>query len=284
MYGTKITFLMTAIYVITVIFWVAFIFNSGYTPTYEGSTYELLLKPFLIGMTALPILGGMFGLYRAYEWGGLRSAIGRSVSSLSLGVIFWGLGMVIWNYYLFAGIEEIPYPSLADAAFILSWPLWALGVTYLSRATGVKFALRSVKGKIQLLIIPIIAMAASYYMLIEVARGGVIELDFSSLSKLFFDLFYPIGTAVILAMALTFFTLSLDFLGGIYKTPIVILIIAFLVNFLSDFTFSLTTTNGTYFNGHFVDFLFLTAMYLLATSLSMMSPSASSQESYTIKS
>src|SRR3990167_535047 len=205
MYGTKITFLMTAIYVITVIFWVAFIFNSGYTPTYEGSTYELLLKPFLIGMTALPILGGVFGLYRASEWGGLKSAIGRSVSSLSLGVIFWGLGMVIWNYYLFAGIEDVPYPSLADASFILSWPLWALGVIFLSRATGVKFALRSIRGKISLFVIPLIALLASYYMLIEVARGGVMGLDPSSASKLFFDLFYPIGTSVILAIALTFF-------------------------------------------------------------------------------
>jgi len=284
MHKTRTTFLITAVYIVTVIFWLAFVGISGYTPTYEGNIYNFLLKPFLIGMTALPILGGVFGFYRASEWGGLRSAVGRSVCSLSLGVICWGLGMVIWNYYLFAGIEEIPYPSLADAAFILSWPLWALGVVYLSKATGVKFALRSMRGKISFFVVPLIAIAASYYMLIGVARGGVIELDTSSTLKLFFDLFYPIGTAVILAMALTFFALSLDFLGGIYKRPIVILIIAFLVNYLSDFTFSLTTTNGTYFNGHFVDFFFLTAMYLLAVSLSMMSPSASGQESYVIKS
>jgi len=261
MYKTRITFLVTTIYVLTAICWLVF-----------------WLKPFLIGMTVLPILGGVFGLYRASEWGGLKSAVGRSLTFLSLGMIFWGGGMVIWNYYFFLGIEEVPYPSWADASFILSWPLWALGVISLSRATGVKFALRRVKGKLQIFLIPLTALAASYYMLIVVARGGVLDLAGSSGIKIFFDLFYPIGTAVILAMALTFFSLSREFLGGRYKAPIVVLIVGFMVNYLSDFTFSLTTTNETYFNGHFVDPLFTTAMFLLSLSLSMMKPPISEEK------
>jgi hypothetical protein len=278
MYKTKITFAVTFLYLLTVVFWISFISATGYEAMYEGAIYNFLLKPFLIGMTALPILGGLFGLYRASEWGGLRSAVGKSMTLLSLGSIFWGLGMVLWNYYLFAGIEEIPYPSWADAAFILSWPMWALGVVFLSKATGVKFALRAAKGKVQLVLVPLIAIAASYYLLVVVARGGVWELDASNGFKLFFDLFYPIGTAIILAMALTFFSLSKDFLGGRYKAPITILIVAFIVNYLADFTFSYTTTYETYFNGHFVDFLFTTAMYLLVLSLSLMSPNISNEE------
>ena len=268
---------ITFIYLITTALWVLLTINTGHSAHPAGLYFQIILF-------AVPFLGAIFGLRNAKLWGGFKSAVGKAVIFLSLGTLTWSMGMLAWNYFIFIAKVEVPYPSLADVAFILSWPLWALGVVYLSKATGVKFALRSIRGKISLFVVPLIAIAASYYMLIGVARGGVIELDTSSTLKLFFDLFYPIGTAVILAMALTFFALSLDFLGGIYKRPIVILIIAFLVNYLSDFTFSLTTTNGTYFNGHFVDFFFLTAMYLLATSLSMMSPSASGQESYVIKS
>ena len=259
------TTLITSVYLTSTLFWVVLTVYTGHSAHTAGLYLQIILF-------AVPFLGAVWGLRNGIHWGGFKSAVGRAVIFLSLGTLTWSLGMLAWNYYIFISKVEVPYPSLADAFFILSWPLWALGVIYLSKATGVKFALRSLRGKVSLFVIPLIAIVASYYMLIMVARGGVIELDTSSVLKVFFDLFYPIGTAIILAMSLTFFALSLEYLGGIYRKPIVILIIAFLVNYLSDFTFSLTTTKETYFNGHFVDFLFLTAMYLLATSLSMMSP------------
>jgi len=260
------------------LFWVYITVLTGHSDHPYGLYLQILL--FLI-----PFVGSIVGLINARRWGGFKSAVGRAIVFLSLGTLTWSMGMLAWNYFIFIAQVEVPYPSWADAAFILSWPLWALGVISLSKATGVKFALREAKGKVLLVIVPILAIIASYYMLIWVARGGVIELDGSNGLKLFFDLFYPIGTAVILAMALTFFSLSMDFLGGRYKVPITILILAFVVNYLSDFTFSLTTTSGSYFNGHFVDFLFLTAMYLLALSLSMMSPVVKKdKENYQLKS
>src|SRR5690349_17534933 len=117
MFKTKATLGITLIYLASVILWLVFIQKTGYAATYEGDAYELILKPFLIGMTALPIIGGLVGLYRSSEWGGVKSALGKSIFSISLGLIFWGIGMVIWNYYLFAGIEEVPYPSWADVSF-----------------------------------------------------------------------------------------------------------------------------------------------------------------------
>ncbi len=257
--------LLTLLYVFTTVSWVVLTVKTGHTSHPAGLYLQLVL--FLI-----PFLGALFGFRNAKSWGGFKSAVGKALIFLSLGTLTWSLGMLAWNYYVFLAQVEVPYPSLADIFFILSWPLWAFGVVYLSKATGVRFALREAKGKAMLFVVPLLAIAASYYLLVVVARGGVIDLEGSSGWKLFFDLFYPIGTAVILAMALTFFSLSMDFLGGRYKKPIAILILAFLVNYLSDFTFSLTTTNETYFNGHFEDFLFLSAMYMLSVSLSMMSP------------
>lgn len=257
--------LLTFVYAATTVLWAALTFTTGHSAHPSGLYLQLIL--FIV-----PFMGSLWGLKNASAWGGLKSAVGKSVVFLSLGTLTWSLGMLAWNYYIFLAQVEVPYPSLADVFFILSWPLWTLGVIYLSKATGVKFALRAAKGKAILIFVPLLAMAASYYLLVVVARGGVLDLEGASGWKLFFDLFYPIGTAVILALGLTFFSLSMDFLGGLYKKPITILILGFIVNYLADFTFSLTTTNETYFNGHFVDILFLTAMYFLSLSLSIMSP------------
>jgi two-component system, sensor histidine kinase PdtaS len=257
--------ILILIYTVTAALWILLTLKTGHSSHEAGLYLQMVL--FIV-----PFLGSIFGIRNAESWGGLKSAVGKAVMFLSLGTLTWSLGMLAWNYYIFIAMVEVPYPSLADVFFILSWPLWALGVFFLSKATGVKFALRQAKGKAIIVAVPLLAAAASYYLLVVVARGGVLELDGTNGWKLFFDLFYPIGTAVILAMALTFFSLSMDFLGGLYKKPITILILGFIVNYLADFTFSLTTTSGTYFNGHFVDMLFLTAMYFIALSLSIMSP------------
>ena len=110
---------------------------------------------------------------------------------------------------------------------------------------------------------------ASYYLLIVVGRGGVIEWSTGGL-KLFFDLFYPIGDVVILTVALMLFSLSYNFLGGRYKMAVWVLIAAFISNYFADFLFSYTTTKETYFNGHFVDFLFATTMFILSLGLCML--------------
>jgi len=257
------TKIISIIYVAAAIFWFLLTVYTGHT----NHTAGLYLQIFLF---IIPFLGALAGFRNARLWGGFKSAIGKAIVLISLGTLTWSIGMLAWNYFIFVAKIEVPYPSWADAAFILSWPLWTLGVVYLSKATGVKFALRRAEGKILLFVVPIVAIVASYYLLIKVARGGIIDLDASNILKLFFDLFYPIGSAIILAITLTFFSLSRNFLGGKYKVPIIILIIAFLVNYLADFIFSYTTTNETYFNGHFVDFLFVTAMYLLSMYLSLM--------------
>jgi hypothetical protein len=257
---------LTAIFVLSVVFWIWLTIAHNDT---AGLYMQILL--FLV-----PFLGAISGFMNAKEWG-ISSAVGKGVALISAGVLAWAIGMLIWVYYIFIAQIEIPYPSLADGAFIISWPLWAIGVFYLSKATGVSFALREAKGKVMLFVTPIIAIAISYYLLIHVARGGVVAFDTSSGLKIFFDLFYPIGSAVIFALVLTFVSLSTGFLGGKFRTPIIILMAGFVVNFISDITFSYTTTNGSYFNGHFVDLLFMIAMYLLSLSLVLLSPKLSSK-------
>ncbi len=218
----------------------------------------------------IPIFGGIFGFFESKRWGLLKSAMGKALFFLSLGLLTWGFGEMIWSYYNFILKIDIPYPSWADASFIVSWPLWSIGVVFLSFATGAKFAIKTIGGKLLLVLIPIIAVLGSYYLLVVVARAGSLTSG-GGLIKIFFDLAYPIMDVIILTLALLIYGLSFRFLGGRFKWPVIITLFGFVVNYFADFGFSYTTTVNTFYNGGWVDLLFTTAMFVLSFGVNSLS-------------
>ena len=222
----------------------------------------------------IPLLSGIYGLFLAQRWGGMKSAVGKAMSFLSLGLITWGVGMAVWLYYNIILNVEVPYPSLADAAFIISWPLWGIGAAFLSIATGAKFGAQG-KGRIILFAIPLTIIASSYYFLVTIARQGVVSTYEDGL-KTFFDLAYPIGDVVILSVALLIIGLSYKYFGGIYKIAIYLILSAFVVNYFADFTFSYTTSLGTYYNGSLADILFATTMFIFGVGIALLDPRTAS--------
>ncbi len=215
-----------------------------------------------VSFSLVPLVGGLIGVSLSRSWGLLSSAIGKAVLYISLGAFFWGLGSMIFAYYnIFLNVPA-PYPSLADASYILCWPLWGIGIINLSHATGVKFSLRKVKGRLFLFIVPLILIALSYYLLVIVARAGSVS-DFSGGLKVFFDLAYPIGDVVIVSLAVLIYGLSFNYLGGKFKYTIIILLLGFVFNYIADFIFSYTTTTGSFFVGDFGDLIFTLALFML---------------------
>ena len=245
----------------------------GLMDTQVNYIYGLLLG-------VLPVTGALFGYFNSNRWGGLSSSLGRSIFFLSSGLLTWGVGTLVFAYYNIALQVAVPYPSIADLFYILSWPLWAFAMVNLSAATGVKFALKDLSGKISLLVIPIFIALISYYLLIVIGRGGALDLT-GGMVKVFFDLAYPIGDVVILTIATLIYGLSLKFLGGMYKIPIVIILLGFSFNYFADFFFSFTTTNETYFVGNWVDLIFTAAMFLLSTGVSLMDPDRATDKNHT---
>lgn len=258
--------IIVLLYAVICAFWISLVVVSKYSLANSG-VLETLQHFTQIPLVILPLVGGIIGLRNAFNWGGVKSIVGRSSLALSLGVIAWAGGMIIWNYYLFFTDISVPYPSAADAIFILSWPLWTYGIWKLSEAIGIKFALRKMSKSF--FIIPILLILFSVYLIVFVARGGI---TYDNPLKLFFDLFYPLGDIVILTVTASVYLILRKFLGGVYKIPVLILMFGFLLNYFGDFLFVYTTTKGTYFNGHFADFLYTTSMFVLSLSLSMLSP------------
>lgn len=252
---TKPLYFLLFFYFVLVIWWIL-LMVSGLKDATINYAYA-----FAYGL--VPLFGGIFGIMEAKKWGLLRSALGKALLLLSLGLITWSFGEVIWSYYNLIVNIEVPYPSWADASFILSFPLWTLGIIYLSRATGAKYGLRKIHGKLMLLTIPFFAILSSYYLLVTVARQGSFEIAGGPL-KIFFDIAYPVWDVIILTLALLIYGLSFKFLGGRFKLAVIIILFGFIVNYFADFSFSYTTTVESFFNGNWVDLLFTTAMFILS--------------------
>jgi hypothetical protein len=264
---------------ITIIGVVYLFYFFWFSYLYLTSTFDSTLNLLSNTYGFIPLLGGLYGLYLVPQWGGLKSAVGRAVLFLSLGLITWGIGIMIWLYYNIALGIEVPYPSLADFAFILSWPLWGIGAVHLSLATGAQFAIKEIRGRIFLVVIPIVISAFSYFVLVMVARGGAIS-SFDDILKVFFDLAYPIGDVVILTVAVVIFGLSYTYFGGIYKWAIFFILGAFVANYFADFAFSYTTTLETYYNGSLADVLFATTMSIFSIGIAMLDPGVRHARAY----
>jgi len=235
--------------------------NSHGDITLGGAIYQ-----FALGL--IPLVGGIHGLTKAKHWGWAKSYVGRAVLFISIGAICWGTGQMLWSlYYNIISKVDIPYPSFADVGYSLSFPFLALGLINLSKATGARLSLKNRAGKIAALVITLIAAGAAYYLLIVVARGGSIDFKEGGL-KLFFDLAYPIGDLVIFLLSLLIYGLSFKYLGGKFKLPTLSILFGLLVLFVGDFTFSYTTTVGSYYNGHWVDLVLPTAWMFIVFGVS----------------
>lgn len=211
----------------------------------------------------LATVAGFTGIMIARHWGGSNSAVGRAIVYISAGTISWGMGTLVWSFYNFVLKVEVPYPSLADLGYALAIPLWTLGVFYLSKATGARFSLRQRRGRMMIVLLPTLAAIVSYYFLYIVARQSSFIVE-GGLLKILLDFYYPIGDWVILTVAFLVFGLSLQYLGGRFRAPVLIILFGFVCMFISDFSFSYTTTVETYYNGHLVDMLFTLAIFFIS--------------------
>lgn len=216
-----------------------------------------------VAYTSMPLIWGIVGIEKSYRWGNRH--VGRALFFTSCGLVSWGIGQLFWSvlYNLILQIE-IPYPSLADFGFVTSIPLWIMGVLYLTKATGITVSFEKIRSKIFLFTIPMVLIASSYYLLIIVARDGIISDLQGGYGKVFLDFAYPLGDMVILFLSVLAYGLSLSQLRGRYKGSILTILFGFIAMFFTDFAFSYTTTQGTYYNGHWLDILFPTALTFIS--------------------
>ncbi len=240
---------------------VLFIFWSILFGTHTTSGFYNYLYSFLFGL--IPLIGGLYAMLRSHVWGGLKSAIGKSVFFIGLGIFFWGCGEAIWSYYNFFMNVPAPYPSFADLGFAPSILFYGIGSFYLSKASGAKFALKNPFAKIFAIVAPILIWVISYYVLVVVARAGVLVPADESPLKAVLDIVYPFGDFISLTLAVVISGLSFKYLGGQYRMDIFSVLLGLFVMFIADSIFSYTTTVGTYYNANIGDLMLTFGLFFI---------------------
>ena len=245
--------------ILLIVFWVLLQLQQT-TNSFFNYTYS-----FLFGL--IPLFGGAFGVMNSKEWGGRKSAVGKAVLLIGIGLVCWGCGEVIWSYYNFFLNEPAPYPSMADLGFAPSIFFYGIGAFYLSKASGARYGLRQKYAKLGVILTSIITAILAFHLLVNIARGGVLIPEGESALKIILDIVYPLGDFIALITSLIVSGLSIKYLGGRYRYDFYYIMIGLAIMFIGDVVFSYTTTLGTYYNGNFGDLILTFGLFFLTFGL-----------------
>lgn len=252
---SKYSYYLLFLYLVVLCWWIKLNYISGI------GTGEAYLFNWFYGLIALS--GSIYGLlFSSKFWGGWKSVIGRSMFFLSLGLLSQWLGLQVWTYYNVVIKIEVPYPSLADVGYFGLVPFYSLGAFMLALASGVKFSLTSLKGKIVAIVVPLCAFVFAFILFLR-----DIGFDLASPVKVFFDVAYPLGEIIPVTIAFVILGLSRQFLGGSMRARIHYLIFAFSFQFITEYLFLYKAGNGTYINGGLTDLMYASSYLIMGLGL-----------------
>ena len=231
------------------IWWVKINFVNG-SPNVENYLFG-------VAYALIALVGGLNGIRISKKWGWNKSYLGLGIMFLSLGLLGESFGQLTWAYFNLIKKVEIPYPSIADLGYFSIVPLYFISMLYFSRVCGVTISLKAFKKKIIALLIPMLMISISYYSFL---RGQT--LDFSNPIKTFLDLGYPLGEAIYVSLAIITLGLTTSVLGGSMKKKLLLVLIYFILQWLTDYSFLYSSGTGTYTNGGFVDLFYAISLVI----------------------
>lgn len=205
----------------------------------------------------MAIYGVVTGLFLFKKIGG-KNLLGRAILAFSVGLFLQSFGQSIYSYFIFYKHIEVPYPSIGDVGFFGSVILYILAAYSLVKMIRVK----SLKGKLISILLPVIMLGVSYYFFLQ----GY-EFDWSNKLKVFLDFGYPFGQAIYVSIAILAFLFSRNFLGGIMKKPIWILMFALIFQYCADFMFLYQYSKGTWYVGGINDYMYFVSYFFMTLAL-----------------
>lgn len=212
---------------------------------------------------SVALVGGLYGLSVAKGWGFFKSYFGKAIIFLSLGLLLQEFGQLAYSYAFSLKHIELPYPSVADIGYFGSIFMYIAGATYLMKGVGVGGLLK--KSPVKLLIgivAPLVILSTCYWFFL---KGYVFEGVPSS--TIFFDFGYPFGQAIYASIALVTLLSLGKMLGGVMKRPVLLLLLAFVMQYAADFNFLYQTHHETWTVIGYGDYLYLLAYFVMGISL-----------------
>jgi len=231
-------------------------------PVILGYGHKRIIGDFASVYFLMAVWGGIWGITTSMKWGWFKSVMGKAIFMYSLGLLAQVFGEIVYGYYTFHLHIEIPYPSLGDLGYFGSIPLYIYGTLLLAKASGIGIKLKSLRHKLQAIIIPLVMLTIGYALFL---RGY--EFDWSDPLRIFLDFGYPLTQAIYVSIALLTYLLSKGVLGGIMRTKILFILFALCIQFLSDYNFLYQVSRGTWVTGGYGNMLYLSAYLIMSLGL-----------------
>ena len=247
---------LIAITAALVIFWIA-LFAHHQTDSVANYWFSALIG-------VVPLVGGVAAIAGSRAWKEEGGHLRKGLLFVGLGLLFWAAGEFVWSYYNIIAHLDVPYPSWADLGFLPSEFFYAIGAIYLASAAGGDNGVRKSASWLYVGLVSVVSFVASYYILVVVARSGVLVTRHEGLVKTFLDVAYPFGDFLSITLSVALSGLYFKFLSPRYRAAIVCVLLSLVVFFAADSVFSYTTNQNTYYNGNVSDLLSLIGLFLLS--------------------
>jgi len=197
-----------------------------------------------IGLTIVPFVAAVACFRRAW----LRSSGSMRTSWLLLGgsCAAWGIGQFIWTVYETGFGREVPFPSWADAGYLMAVPLAAAGLVVMPAAT------QTMAGRLRIVldgVVVAVAMLCTSWMLV---LGPLFAAGGDGLLATVLGLAYPVGDVITITM-LIFAILRARLGGAAGRQPLYLIALGLTAIALSDSAFVYLTSQTSYGSGSFID-------------------------------
>jgi hypothetical protein len=194
------------------------------------------------GLIAYMGAASLVGIATYLSLGGSKMA---SISlGYALGLLSWLLGLSVYTYaYLVSG-TGLPYVSIADVFYLLSYPAWIVGAVRMLRLFG--RAIRTAGW------LALAAVGVVLYMLIIIF---VIPASVSSLEssiEVLVTALYPTLDVAFFLMTLAIF---LAFRAGVFEKAFAFMALGAMLLALGDLVYAVLSVTGLYYDGHPMDLL-----------------------------
>ena len=198
-------------------------------------------------------LGGIYGIYHAFK-SGISSSIGRALFLIGAALVMWALGQYLWGYYNLVLGVEVPYPSWVDPLLLSFYFLLGAGVIILIKLFSPSITKRVVLDSAALGLV-------SGAIIIFIMRPDL-SPELPTIIKVL-NVLYPLGTAILVALTLIIMRIG----GGSIRNSFPLFAVGLVIHALTAFIYGYSITNGTYWNGGFVELAGLVSGYFLSIGL-----------------
>lgn len=239
-------------FVVLSIWWVL-IYLSGATDGFANHAFGFIYGGF-------SLWGALWGFLTAQLWGGRKSLMGKAILGVACGLACQAFGQYSFWFYNYALEIAVPYPGIPDIGYFGTIICYFYAAIQMAKAAGAKLTLRTFAGHIHVVVIPTIMVSIAYFLFLK-----EYSFDASHLLKTLLDYGYPLGQALYISIVLLTLSLSHKFLGGVMRTRILVLVLAFMAQFVCDYIFIYFA--ASYFPASFIDFFYLLSYFLMSVAI-----------------